>query len=236
MTTIPEAYTSVAICMDAQRKRLDAELQRVRMTEQMHIMRVERDVVDGVRGCFESHQRALEYGLSQAGDGPIFVVEDDVAFSTTCEVNKALRDALKALQNGNVDIVAIGGMATRPFTGIEGNPDVFRTSFQTTHAYAVSRKAARRIILWSFVRNGRFLRIGDHYDHMLSEKLAQAIVYPTVAFQDVRSDVTTTNSTSPIYYTIVKARDMLSQQRLQKMLEWFMYIIGCILSAVMSRS
>lgn len=224
-STIPKEYTSVAICMDKQRDRLDAELKRMRMSD-MHVMRVERDVNDGVRGCFESHQRALKYALTQAGDGPIFIVEDDVSFFDTEYVTKALRDALVVLRTGDVDIVAIGGMATLPFRHIAYNPAVFRTSFQTTHAYTVTRKAAKSIISWAFERHGRFLRIGDHYDHMLSKSLVQGMVYPTVAFQDVRDDVTTTNANSPIYWMMVKARDILTQRRLQQILEWTMFNVG----------
>lgn len=232
-TTVPCDYTSVAICMNAQRDRLTAELTRVGMEADVHVMGVERDVDDGVRGCFESHQRALMYALAQRSDGPILVLEDDVVFAKGRDaIANALGDARLALEEGVLDIVAIGGLATRPFARLARHPSVFRTSFQTTHAYAISRKAAKIIVHTPFEQKGRFLRIGDHYDHVLSNVLTQGIVYPTVAFQDVREDLTTTNSNSVVYRVLVQARDVFTQRLVQEFLAWLMFTLGYVFGTI----
>ena len=152
----------VALCLEGSPRipRLRDELRRVGLADVIHIMLSKRDACDGVRGCFEAHQRALRHVVEHptcTSETLALIVEDDVEFETQ-DVFKALEDARRVLVTQTVDIVALGGVPITPLRKIDDHPNIMRAMFQMTHAYVVDIRTAKEIMKWQFVYHKRFFR------------------------------------------------------------------------------
>ena len=215
--------------------RLDAllaELERVNILAHCQIVENERDEEDGIRGCFLAHQNAL---LNAMDDHPearaIAVFEDDVVFNLRgawASVREAMLAAAAAVNELEIECVGLGGMPVLPYQSASTDRKIFKTSFQLAHAYVVSIEAARKMGALEYVRHGRMLRLFDHWDQQMAKTLTQGIVYPSVAFQCASVDVTTTN-TEKAGVAVMRARDALSQQRLQIGAERTALCVGAVM-------
>ena len=224
----------VALCIKGSPRisRLIGELKRVDLFNITYLRHSERDHDDGVRGCFEAHQRALQFILDQTGcteDTIIFVMEDDVSFEVDegSTVFDAIVTAGLGLRDRVADVIAVGAVPITPMFKVSGHA-MHTCVWQMSHAYVVTPQTARTIVSWTFVRHNRILRLLDHYDQKMSMSLKQALVYPTIAFQDATSDLTTTN-TQWYYVLLMTLRDWIRQRNLQRMSEALFMAVGKLL-------
>ena len=223
----------VAICLKQSPRRAALELELAShdaLRDRTRLYVSERDVEDGVRGCFLAHQAALRLALSLCKDPttPILVLEDDVIMDAP---DSAIASARAALEDGIAEIVAVGAIPITPMRRVKGHPHIRRAKWQLTHAYMVGQATARKITSWSFATHGRWMRTLDHYDHQLTRQLTQAIVTPTAAFQRANADVSTT-SRQALYLFITSLRDAVQQRRVQRITEWLLLRVGDALDAL----
>lgn len=194
---------------------LREELERVGLAEDVEWVERERDVADGIRGCFQSHQAVCARALAEEGVRAIVVIEDDCVFEPARIIGSVvdgLRDAAGAVRGG-VSAVAVGGMPVRPLRGyVRASLWCRYTSWRWTHCYILSRAAA------AWVKGQRYS--GQHYDRVLARVPGPtAILVPTIAFQ--RSDVgTPTGASWPC------ARNAVTARVCQKFMERFMLLLS----------
>lgn len=209
------------------------EILRTGLDRFVTMLMSERDMEDGIRGCFKSHVNAIRCGLQDPGVKTIFVFEDDVYFAECKEydVKFAIRLAHEAIVNEGFDCVALGAI---PIRGLIPSkmPHVFETVFHYTHAYAVSRSAAETIAKWEYRANpNSFFHTGAHFDHRVAMEFRQGMLVPTVAFQrDIRGlkeEVTTTDNSS-FYVFIVRLRNLASAKNFQTGMVALFRVIGWV--------
>lgn len=155
----------------------------------------------------------------------VYVLEDDVVFEDGVNLLDELAAGVVALKDNATDIVALGAVPIRPMRLLKDHDRVYETKWHMTHAYIVSKEGAKKIIEWPFVYHNRLLRFRDHYDHQLSERLRQAILFPTVAFQHDEYGGTSTND-QWVYVALTTLRDLLKQRNLQRVAEFLFMVMG----------
>lgn len=227
----------VAICLrDSPRNaRLMDELRRAGIFDITYIYYSDRDVEDGVRGCFQAHQRALEWIIGMEGckdDTIILVMEDDVEFDLDGQrtVLDAVAEAGFALHDKVADVIAVGAVPITPMRKVEQHPNIRSALWQMTHAYVLTAVTARQIVGWTFKRHERALRLHDHYDQQLSRRLSQALVHPTMAYQVPTADLTTTNR-QWLYVFLMFMRNLVRQRNVQRVSEHFMTVMARLIPA-----
>ena len=228
--------------------KLVSELERVELLPVCKFVKNKRDTEDGVRGCFLAHQGALSEALESFSNArAIVVLEDDVCFDLRRGqgrvggqkggwefVQEAIEEAVKAVEKGEVDCVGLGGLPLFPYKRrVRGCKNVFRTSFQCAHAYVISQEGARKMLQVDFERHEKILRIGDHWDQTMSARLEQAMVYPSVAFQSASPEISTVSGTT-FYRTVTFLRDIVTERRVQILLEIFAFGTGVLLRVCFS--
>lgn len=224
----PRDVRFVALCLrgSARTPRLKEELAHHGLLKVTMIIENERDPDDGLRGCFESHQKACAEFLSDESSSVLVVFEDDVVFEERRDmtVPRAIKEAIEGVRAVSAQQVAIGGVPVSPLRHRHGA--VYATMFQMTHAYAIGKKGATIVRALRFSCGGRIMRMGDHLDQHMSRVLTQAVVFPTVAFQRAAIDATTSHSSSYVYYGLTVLRDIVGQRSVQICLEVFFWVLG----------
>eukprot|EP00966_Prymnesium_polylepis_P222708 5152033-Prymnesium_polylepis.2 len=207
----PEDVRIVALSLkgSARVSSLRLELAKHGLFDHTEIIENERDELDGLRGCFTSHQKACAAFLSEPSLKVLIVFEDDVVFKARGSLNlvQSINMVADAIRTSVAEQIAIGGVPM-------------------THAYGIGRAGARKVMDLTFCRHFRLLRIGDHIDHCMSSSLDQAILYPTVAFQRAANDVTSAHSLSRIYFFLTHLRDLVGQKNVQICLEYLFRFMG----------
>lgn len=223
----------VALCLrgSARTPRLKEELSKHGLLECTTIVENERDHEDGLRGCFQSHQKACAEFLVDERLCVLVVFEDDVVFEErrNMSVSRAISEAIEGVRGASAQQVAIGGVPVSPLRHRHGA--VYATMFQMTHAYAIGKKGAMIVRDLRFSCSGRIMRMGDHLDQHMSRALTQAVVFPSVAFQRAAIDATTSHSSSYIYYALTVLRDLVGQRSVQVCLEFFFWVLGRLADA-----
>lgn len=202
------------------------ELARVGL-EDVTLLARTRDVQDGKRGCFESHQAALRAGLADGHDA-VVVFEDDVCFRDRGSLPVAqLVEEARALALARPDcIVGIGGMAMGPM-GSWVTPRFCECKFAYTHGIVVGAQVAREMLEWQYH--------GEHIDRVLQQRAnAMLLAVPSVAFQrSYLHDMTTTEDTVA-YRCLTALRNVLGPAAVQIAFERFWRLVGCVLAGIRS--
>lgn len=210
------------------------ELERVDLISKCTIVENKRDAEDGVRGCFLAHQNAIADALDANPSAlGVIVFEDDVRFSNeTKGIPASISCATAALDDLDLDVVGLGGAPIGPLrrrNRPRGNQTVYEGRFHCAHAYAIRASAARVLLEVKFKCHGRALRRGDHYDQVLADMCSMGLLVPCIAFQARSEDLTTTNSSSALYRSLTKARDLIGMRNFQKTAVCFFLALGwCI--------
>ena len=143
----------------------------------------ERDVENTRRGCFRAHQRWAEAMLDDPRQPQwALVFEDDVTTPLDAESVSDLLTELKVFvseggQGASANIVFLGHMPLGPMERMQDTPFAWSRHSTLTHAMAVSREAAARMLGWDAETSG-------HVDQMIAfSGLKQAALYPQVMFQ-----------------------------------------------------
>ena len=227
----PEDVRIVALSLkgSARISSLRLELAKHGLFDNTEIVENERDEFDGLRGCFTSHQNACTAFLSDPSLKVLIVFEDDVVFKARGSLNlvQSINIVADAIRSSVAEQIAIGGVPVSPYRKTEVC-NIYKTIFQMTHAYGISRAGAQKVTGLTFCRHFRLLRIGDHIDHCMSSSLDQAILYPTVAFQRAANDVTSAHSLSHIYFFLTRLRDLVGQKNVQICLEYLFRFMGML--------
>jgi hypothetical protein len=133
---------------------------------------VERSVLGGRHGCFESHIAALKMGLASRRPY-IWVMEDDVYFDCTqSKLEDLYQEVLKLTGNW---CFCFGYLTTCPATIVN---DQIRSLYNCVcmHAYLVPRRTAKRLVTMEWKN--------QPIDHQWKEKIEKFYVpYPMVAYQ-----------------------------------------------------
>lgn len=196
---------------------------------------------DGMKGCFESHVAAIAQGLkdtpqhcskdnTQKQARFILVCEDDIEFKHRrgMTLEQALNTARRALASKQCEVVGIGGWAIRSFRD-EIVPKCRLVKWNCAHCYLVSREAAEKIKEWKYVqpKTKSAYGVGSHWDQVMANQLRQAMIVPSPAFQRgfgvFNDEVTTTNTTSWVYFNIQRLRNLASPFLTQLFLEYLFY-------------
>jgi hypothetical protein len=206
------------ITLRGSRRRADvlAEFERVGL--EVEVVVRERDVEDGKRGCFESHQRVMQLALAR-GLESFVVFEDDVVFrqrSHALPIRGIVEETIDFVRQNPQTMVGLGGIATSAI----GNPCstettwIRSTTFAYTHGYAVSSSVAREISNLNYV--------GIHIDQVFIKKFQEnmALVVPTIAFQRGYLFTPTTTDSSVFYRLLTILRNMVSATLFQISMEY----------------
>ena len=207
------------ITLKESRRRKDVirELSRVGLHSVVVVER-DRDISDGKRGCFESHQFVLRKGL-QLGSRTVTVFEDDVIFRMRChnlDVPSLVSRASRVAEDNPNCIVGLGGFVV----GKMGEPmedKLFRLAdFALTHAYVVSSHAAEMISSIEYTQK--------HIDKVYLESFRNNMIMltPSIAFQRGYMspyELTTTERTMS-YFFITILRNIISSFIIQVFLEY----------------
>lgn len=121
-------------------KRLEDEIQRVKLAPKTEIVKVKKHPEGGAKGCYESHQNVWKDAL-QKGHQVVLIVEDDVFFSEDWEA--LLPHVADFLASGQPwDCFVLGWV---PFRAKRFSSHVSHLLRGTaTHAYLVSRAALEK--------------------------------------------------------------------------------------------
>ena len=137
-----------------------AQVERAGLMEHVVWVERERDTVDGIRGCFQSHQAVCARALEDEDARAIIIMEDDCVFEPARVIGSvvdAFKDAVCAARGG-VTAVAVGGIPVRPMGGyVQSSLWCRYASWRWTHCYVLSRAGA----MW--VKAQRYS--GEHYDN-----------------------------------------------------------------------
>lgn len=133
-------YINLARREDRKRELL-SELSRLKVhTEKIHRLDATDDPLNGTRGCAKSHQRALEYAISQNWNN-VLILEDD--FICTSPSEKPINHFLDTMSD-NWDVFFLGGniqaISDTPFPGVTRVHNAF-----CAHAYAVNAPYMNRL-------------------------------------------------------------------------------------------
>ena len=216
----------VAFCLtlrgSARQADVKREFERVGADGWVEYVETERDIEDGMRGCFVAHQLALRKALARdPRPSVIFVFEDDVVFHMRggWTLEAAVEAAVDTIRQGKADILSLGAIPLFPMRE-HLRPGVRAVRWNYTHAIAVSYNAASTIVATAYR--------GIHYDRYLTD-FRQALVVPTIAFQKpywTQGEVTTTDTHSPIYRILVFLRNLASPRYCQIAIEWLSWSAG----------
>lgn len=103
----------------------------------------ERDVVDPVRGCFNSHLNAYK-SLLESEASHCLILEDDVKFLRKVDPNKVMRQL-----PGNWELFYFGHRPVykqKTFIQKTENYDLVRVRTNDRHAFMISRKYAEKVV------------------------------------------------------------------------------------------
>ena len=232
LETMPPELVGVAVALYGSKRvhHLEAELKRHGLEEMVHIYRSHRDTTDGVRGCFKGHQAAIRSALLLKPQAKwVLVVEDDVTFERrgNRSVTTALWEACSALDTGKTNVVGLGGYCVAPM-GAEVVDSVRRSRWNCAHCYVLSAAGAREVLSWEYRRASNTYGMGAHYDQVMSARLTQSILLPTIAFQRAHygdEDITTT-ATGSYFYTVAQfVRNIINPRTPQIFLEYLFYMM-----------
>ena len=190
-------------------------------------------MLDGKRGCFESHQAALRMGVEK-GYPSIVVFEDDVTFCCpTPSFPRKANDgetAADLICRGRVLVerdpwlvVGLGGLVTASFDTVPVEWNFYRARFAAAHAYVVSRQAAIQILQLQYN--------SVHFDMKLQQVFENnmLVCLPTVAYQKAYffDEVTSTETSLP-YFFLTLGRNLLHPLFVQRVFEVFWWIVSCV--------
>lgn len=143
--------------------------------------------------CWNSHYRLLRT-IADGNDDTAIVFEDDIDMEW--DLTNRLRLMWSALDDVSWDIVMLGHCHSKEWTkpALRKSPFLHRSSHVLcTHAYAVSRAGARKMIRYLRSEAFAYSRTIDHaFQHLQSrEKINSYSVYPPVVVQtyDMGSDI-----------------------------------------------
>ena len=140
----------------------------------------ERDRENTRRGCFKAHQRWASEMLKDPNTDWAIVFEDDVTTPLDSAGVSSLLRALKQFvseEGKDADVVFLGHMPLGPMRAIPFSPFAWSEHSTLTHAMAVSRAAAERLLSWDAETSG-------HVDQMIAfSGMQQAALYPQAMFQ-----------------------------------------------------
>lgn len=175
----------------------------------------QRDCTDGKRGCFCAHVAAIAHAFEDDACDVVWMFEDDVAFARPLTSEDIER--VEAAARAHDALVAVGGMALSPLTPVVA-PDVYRGSWNYTHAYVVPRSCAERIASLAYD--------GEHYDRVLARSFPQLLVHPALAYQ--RPSTPSLTSSARIYHMLTAMRNGIGPALLQWLLGVFWIQVGRI--------
>lgn len=186
-----------------------AQFARVGLADRVQFWLVEKHPDDSEQGIFESHMGCLRHAL-QAGAKTILIFEDDIRFERFSLA--ALQEAVTFLKNNPGWHIFSLGCFVRKIRRTTCASVVHVRYGGTTHAYAVNRGFAERLVTLPWQ--------GVAFDDVLRDRRDEATyaLHPACAFQ---SDSSTDNDKLMVLHRI---RTMLGgMQRLQKWNEFRHY-------------
>ena len=232
MQAMPHGLVGVAVALYGSKRlpHLRAELKKHDMSDSVDIVCSHRDTEDRIRGCFRGHQGAITYALKKNPSAKyVFVCEDDVVFDPRghSTLAAAVWEACSALDTGHTDCVGLGGLCISPMQR-EVVHSVYMCKWQCAQCYVLSVAAAKKVVEWRYQRSSSEYGVGSHYDQVLSRRLKQSILFPTVAFQRAHygsEDITTTATGSWIYVAVQTLRNIINPCTPQVFLEYLFYVL-----------
>ena len=214
----------IALKNSARVPALKEELARVGLGTAASVLEFERDKQDGKRGCFTSHQKALQMGI-EAKAKAIVILEDDVMFRGEKNVGALVDEAVAIAVNKPMSIVALGCLLMGPVGArVPAHPRFKYVPWACTHAYVVSPDMAAEIVALTYE--------GEHIDKVMKARYAERMIacVPGVAFQRpfyTYADLTLTEST--LYYRMLTlGRNLLSPVFVQLVFEIFFRVCGTV--------
>lgn len=198
------------------------ELQYSGLLNSTTVLSFERNVEDGKRGCFTSHQEACRRGLQENVDA-IVIFEDDVVFRHGGDLHALIEEAKTIAAERPSSLVALGCLLMAPMgQRIDNHPRFAYAKWACTHSYVVSREMARKIVALEYKN--------EHIDVVMKARYGDCMIacVPGVAFQRpfyTRADLTLTENTY-YYRTLVAGRNLLTPTVVQVVFEYFFRALG----------